>query len=47
MKQKIGWIDKMNEIEQMERLGMYVERCEDGLTTYITLMKYIKWECNY
>jgi hypothetical protein len=31
MKQKIGWIDKMIEIEQMGRIGMYVEPCEDEI----------------
>ncbi len=31
MKQKIGWIDKMIEIEQMERIGMYFGPCRDEI----------------
>jgi hypothetical protein len=26
---KIGWIDKMIEIEKLERIGMYFEPCKD------------------
>jgi hypothetical protein len=28
---KIGWIDNMIEIEQMERIGMYFEPCRDEI----------------